>query len=186
MMDKRLVLRTIGAAVAVGIMIGASPSIFADAADFKRGLMGEAPAGAQLSAKAAAPALQRPLSTEEQQELEQGLLYMVKGQAGAAAHLLGKYAMLGEPNAQMQIGAMYYFGKGLPLNRDEGMQWLRLSAAQGSSYGKEALSAAMSGSWTWETPAQRNGDSSDEFRAIVARYARENGGISIREYAALA
>src|SRR4051794_40292729 len=108
MMDKRLVLRTIGAAIAVGIMIGASPSIFTSAADFKRGLMGEVPAGVQLSAEAATSVLQRPLSAEEQQELEQGLLYIVKGQDADAARVLGKYAMLGEPNAQMQIGALYY------------------------------------------------------------------------------
>jgi hypothetical protein len=144
-MDKRLVLKTLGAAVAVGVIIGTSPSIFGTAAGFNQG-----PRGAQLSAEAASPRLRSPLSADQQQELMQGLLYVVKDQYADAARVLGRYAMLGEPNAQMQIGALYYFGKGVPLNRDESIRWLRLSAAQGSTYGQEALSAAMSGTWAWE------------------------------------
>jgi hypothetical protein len=160
-MDKRLVLKTLGAAAAVGTILGASQSIFAGAADFKRGLAGEPSASAEPRAEAATPILQRPLSPDEQQELAKGLLYVIKNQYADAARVLGKYAMLGEANAQMQIGALYYFGKGVPLDRDEGIRWLRLSAAQGSTYGQDALSAAMSGTWAWE----RAGDS------VVPAYA---------------
>jgi hypothetical protein len=167
------------AAIAVGVMIGASPSIFAAATDFKRGLIGEAPAGVQLSAEAATPILQRPLSAEEQQELMQGLLYVVKDQPADAARVLGKYAMLGEPNAQMQIGALYYFGKGVPLDRDEGIRWLRLAAAQGSAYGQEALSAANSGTWAWasggDNSAPAYADSSGAVGGIGA-LVRQYGG----------
>jgi hypothetical protein len=150
-MDKRLVTRTLGGAEAAGIVLGAAPSIFAGAADFKRGLAGEASADTQLRAEAATPALQKPLSAEEQQDLMQGLLYVVKDEYADAARVLGKYAMRGDPNAQTQIGALYYFGKGLPLDRDEGIRWLRLASAQGSGFGQEALSAATSGTWAWES-----------------------------------
>jgi hypothetical protein len=152
-MDKRLVTRILGGAVAAGIVLGAAPSIFAGAANFKRGLVGETPSNPQLQAEAASPTLKKPLSAEEQQELMQGLLYVVKDQYADAARVLGKYAMLGEPNAQTQIGALFYFGRGLPLDRGEGIRWLRLAAAQGSGFGQEALSAATSGTWAWESSA---------------------------------
>lgn len=37
----------------------------------------------------------------------------------------------GDADAQFQLGATYYFGKGLPLNRDEAANWFRRAAGKG-------------------------------------------------------
>ncbi|NLI77403.1 MAG: sel1 repeat family protein [Candidatus Riflebacteria bacterium] len=37
----------------------------------------------------------------------------------------------GDADAQFQLGATYYFGKGLPLNRDEAARWFRRAADKG-------------------------------------------------------
>jgi TPR repeat protein len=151
-MDQRLVLKTIGTAVAAGLVVGTSPAILRSIEGFMRGPSSGQSAATELNAEAAATSLQKPLTVEQQQELMRGLLFIVRDQPAAAVGILGKYAMLGEPAAQMQIGGMYYFGKGLPRDHEEGIRWLRLAAAQGISGGQETLSAALNGTWEWGSP----------------------------------
>ncbi len=58
-----------------------------------------------------------------------------------AAILLRDLADGGDPEGQMQFGLMNLFGKGLPLNQEEGRFWLRQSATQGLAAAQVNLSA---------------------------------------------
>lgn len=103
-----------------------------------------------LRAELAQPALFRELETGEMEELFQGMALHLHGRDAEALPILGKFALLGDLRAQGTIGGMYYFGRGLPLDRDEGIRWLRLAARQGGAPEREALAAAIAGSWEWE------------------------------------
>lgn len=74
-----------------------------------------------------------------------------------ALPILGKFALLGDVRAQGAIGGMFYFGKGLPLDRDERIRWLQLAARQGGLPERQALSAALSGAWEWDDSSAKPG-----------------------------
>jgi hypothetical protein len=125
--------------------------------EFAKGLIGlptaSKPTGLQVSelrAELAQPALFRELDTGESKELFEGMVLYLHGREAEALPILGKFALLGDVGAQSAIGSMYYFGKGLPPNRDEGIRWLSLAARQGGVPERQALAAALSGTWEWD------------------------------------
>lgn len=125
--------------------------------EFAKGLIGSSSpskpdriSSSELRAELAQPALFRELETAELEELFQGMAYHLHGRDAEALPILGKFALLGDVRAQGAIGSMYYFGRGLPLERDEGIRWLRLAARQGGLTERQALAAALSGTWQWD------------------------------------
>lgn len=124
---------------------------------FAKGLMGSPTASqpdrigpSDLRAELAQPALFRELKAVEMEELFQGMALHLHGRDAEAIPILGKFALLGDVRAQGAIGGMYYFGKGLPLDRGEGIRWLRLAGRQGGLPERQALAAALSGTWEWD------------------------------------
>lgn len=57
----------------------------------------------------------------------------------AAFENLLPFAERGEADAQFKIGFMYYHGRGVERDIDEGMRWLRLAADQGDAEGQYNL-----------------------------------------------
>lgn len=94
--------------------------------------------------------LQTPLQSEQSSELFQGLSYLLNDKYAAASPILGKYALLGDARAQSAIGAMYYAGMGFPIDRQEGIKWFQLAALQGGKAERDALLAAVNGTWQWD------------------------------------
>lgn len=124
---------------------------------FVKGLIGSPTASqpasieiGELRAELAQPALFRELETGELEELFQGMNYHLQGKDAEAVPILGKFALLGDVRAQSAIGGMFYFGKGLPLDPDEGIRWLQRAARQGGLPERQALAAALSGTWQWD------------------------------------
>lgn len=158
MTGKRIAALGVLGGIGIGIAVLASPVAFSTAREFAEGFLG-IPRGqlshrgktVDLRADAAAPALSRELETNELQELFQGMVDRLHGRYAAAVPVLGKYAMLGNKDAQSAIGGMYYFGHGLPIDRQEGMRWFGLAAAQGGLSEQQTLIAAANGTLKWET-----------------------------------
>lgn len=50
-----------------------------------------------------------------------------------SAQDLNKLALIGDKNAQYTLGYMYYYGKGIPQNKELGMSLIKLSADNGNS-----------------------------------------------------
>lgn len=153
MFEARLWLIGLLGGGAIGIAVLASPAMN----DFVQGLFGISSGSTagndgpiKLRADSAAPSLANPLQAEELKELLQGLVAFVQGDYSKAVPIAGKYALLGDSRAQGAVGSMYYFGLGLPLDRQEGIRWFSLAAAQGSQSDRETLAAAISGTLEWE------------------------------------
>jgi len=152
MEGRRLALSVLLGGVGLGIVSLASPSV----RDFADGLLG-LPAGSSangnetldLRAELAAPSLSAALQPEESDELGQGLLFFSEAQYAQAIPIIGKYALLGDDLAQQVIGGMFAFGKGLPLDREEGLRWLALAAAQGNR-GAAELAVTINSTPNWE------------------------------------
>ena len=151
--DKTTLLTWTGAAALVLVFSADARPV----REFVKGLIGS-PAASQpasleigeLRAELAQPALFRELETGELEELFQGMNYHFHGRDAEAVPILGKFALLGDVRAQGAIGGMFYFGKGLPLDRDEGIRWLQIAARQGGLPERQALAAALSGIWQWD------------------------------------
>lgn len=133
--NKQLALNILLGGFGLGMVSLASPSV----RDFVDGLLGiplESAAGTSgsvgLRADLAASALREPLAPEESDELVRGFAFHSTAQYADAVPIIGKYAMLGDDNAQATIGGMYLFGHGLPVDRVEGLRWLALAATQGN------------------------------------------------------
>ena len=45
----------------------------------------------------------------------------------------------GDAEAQNELGDMYYYGDGVPLDYNEAVKWFRLSAEKGDAYGQFSL-----------------------------------------------
>ncbi|MEE8430767.1 MAG: hypothetical protein V3S16_05925 [Candidatus Desulfatibia sp.] len=52
-----------------------------------------------------------------------------------------KSAENGDPAAQFNVGMMYYYGSGLELNADKGVEWMRKAASKGNFDAKFFLKA---------------------------------------------
>jgi TPR repeat protein len=50
-----------------------------------------------------------------------------------AYHLWAHHSKEGDASAQVNLGAMYAFGKGVPLDYKEAVKWYRLAAEQGDA-----------------------------------------------------
>lgn len=141
----------------VGAIIVAFAPIGEPVREFAKGLIGS-PATSQpdrigpsdLRAELAQPALLRELETSELEELFKGMALHLHGRDAEALPILGRFALLGDVRAQGAIGGMYYFGRGLPVDRDEGIHWLRLAARQGGMTERQELAAALLGTWQWD------------------------------------
>lgn len=106
----------------------------------------------ELNAESAAPALTRPLQIDEQQELFRGMVAFLRNDFAVAVPIISKFAMMGDGRAQSAIGSMYYFGKGLPVDRTQALRWFAMAATQGNSTDRETLTAAVDGTLTWDDP----------------------------------
>lgn len=53
------------------------------------------------------------------------------GNYPAALEKLMPLAEKGEPSAEYAVGYMYYYGKGVPMDRDIGKTWINKAADQG-------------------------------------------------------
>lgn len=151
--DKTTLLTWAGAAALVLVFTADARPV----REFVKGLIGSPTASqsasmeiGELRAELAQPALFRELETGELEELFQGINYHLHGRDAEAVPILGKFALLGDVRAQGVIGGMFYFGKGLPLDRDEGIRWLQIAARQGGLPERQALAAALSGIWQWD------------------------------------
>ncbi|WP_442754092.1 tetratricopeptide repeat protein [Methylocystis sp. JAN1] len=76
-----------------------------------------------LVAAAASPAIADPY--------EDAAAATKKGDIEAALTLLKPLAEKGEARAQSELGLIYMVGKGVPLDRKEGIKWIKLSAENG-------------------------------------------------------
>ena len=157
MIDKRIAVYGVLGGVGLGLASMAFPSATSTVQAFTEGLLGipekassEPGEVVELRADFAASTLNRELGIEEHEELFWASVHHLRGRYQKAVPILGKYAMLGDRSAQLEIGVMYYFGQGLPRDREEGIRWLQLAAAQGGQSDRQTLAAAMDGTLEWE------------------------------------
>jgi len=184
--NKRFALSALIGGVALGIVSLGSPYV----RDFVDGLLGiplESSSGTvDLRADLAASALDSPLRREEVEELLHGAELYLKGRYAEAIPIIGKYALLGDDMAQSVIGAMYVFGQGFPLNKEEGLRWLTLAAAQGDQ-GATQLVAAINATPQWEQRVAALAaalSETGEWREVdtVSRLANSEGALVAPQY----
>ena len=157
MTDKRLIFGGFLGGIGFGLFLLSWSTVAYTVHEFSEGLFeglaqpdsSQVPTD-ELLANRASISLTAPLKLEQNEELFQGLVFLLHDQYSIAVSVLGKYALLGDKSAQSAIGSMYYFGKGLPVNREEGLRWLRLAAAQGGRAENETLEAAWNGTLEWD------------------------------------
>jgi hypothetical protein len=73
-----------------------------------------------------------------------GCAYKVRGLHRKAVKWWRIAAERGEPNAQMQLGTAYAYGRGVKQNTQEALKWCRRSAEQGFAHGQSMLSVIYS------------------------------------------
>ena len=117
MFDKRHLLGGFLGGVGLGLLLITSSTVSDTLRDFGEGLFGvtaqtdSSPVPvAELKANQASISLTAPLKLEQKAELLQGLVLFLNDQYRDAAPILGRYALLGDQQAQSAIGAMFYFG----------------------------------------------------------------------------
>ncbi len=71
--------------------------------------------------------------------LESGMQSFDNRDYKTAFEQLYPVAMEGDPDAQYAVGYMLYYGKGVAVNKNDGMEWIRKSAKQGNSLAEQAL-----------------------------------------------
>ena len=79
-----------------------------------------------------------------------GCAYKVRGLRKKAVKWWRIAAENGEPNAQMQLGTAYAYGKGIEQNTQEALKWCRRSAEQGFAHGQSMLSVLFSNGFGME------------------------------------
>ncbi len=80
-----------------------------------------------------------PLQAEAQQRFQESQLAYAVGNYKRAARLLKPLAQEGDPAAQYALGYLYYYGFGVPENREAGLAWIRRAADQGYGKARDAL-----------------------------------------------
>ncbi len=98
----------------------------------------------------------------------------------------------GNPFAQSTLGALYYFGDGVPEDLGEALRWFRLSAAQGVAYAQfflgvmhewgDAVEVDLAGAAEWYRLAAAQGSTSAQYR--LARLLRSGDGVEPNHAAA--
>jgi len=74
-------------------------------------------------------------------DLAQAERLLVAGDFGKAMPTLTRLAQAGNPNAQLRLGEMYWFGEGAAQDLDAARNWFEKAAASGSTAAREALAA---------------------------------------------
>ena len=74
-------------------------------------------------------------------KLDEGLTAYRNGDYGTALQLLQPLAEKGVVTAQIDLGIMYRFGRGVPKDDTQAAAWLRRAADHGSSYAQSQLRA---------------------------------------------
>ena len=168
----------------VGILFLAFTPAAKPVREFGAGLFGSAatqavhPKSGELRAEGASPALGSPLQANELQELSKGLRAYLLHRDPKAIPIIGKYALMGEPRAQSLVASMYIQGDGLPLDREEGVRWLRLAAAQGGQAEQDYLIAvtnAISENGDSASPSQRYNQTDRDHAADPGLAASRDG-----------
>ena len=124
----------------------------------------------QIRAENAHANPERPLTFEENQELENGRTAASRGDFNAALRILGPFALQGHAKAQYAMGNMYATGSGLSRNPEQAMGWWALAARQGHSHARYYLCrASMNGD---NRAYQLNREAADAYALKTAgRYA---------------
>jgi cell division septation protein DedD len=73
------------------------------------------------------------------QDFKNGLYAADRGDFAGALQVWRPLAVLGDANAQYQLGVMYYFGVGVPRDYSEALKWQFLAAAQGHAKAQNNL-----------------------------------------------
>ena len=71
--------------------------------------------------------------------LEDGIEAVDRGDYATALRLLQPLAQNGDPEAQINLGNMYFDGNGVPQDNAESVKWYLLAAGQGSADAQIAL-----------------------------------------------
>ena len=97
-----------------------------------------------------------------------GIQCFIKGEMDKAVSCFKKSAELGNAEAQWQLGACYFVGKGIRENKQEAVKWFRLAAGQGNAEAQWRLGFCyFYGEGIWE----------DKQKAVKwFRLAAEQGG----------
>jgi TPR repeat protein len=77
--------------------------------------------------------------TKEETPLMQAETAYSKGEYSKAAEQLMPLAKAGDSQAQYTLGYMYYYGQGVPRDRNQGQFWMQQSAKQGNKTALQAL-----------------------------------------------
>ena len=75
------------------------------------------------------------------------LLYVAWGLVPQMNFVKRIKAERGNAHAQWELGVMYFFGDGVPLDDVEAVKWFRKAAMQGHPYGMDSLSAMYDLGW---------------------------------------
>jgi TPR repeat protein len=67
----------------------------------------------------------------------EGIALASRGDLTAAVPLLKEAAELGDTTAMVELGKLYYYGRGVPEDEQEAMKWFKLAEAKGDALGKE-------------------------------------------------
>jgi len=91
------------------------------------------------------------ISTPAQAELDFGFEAKYQGNFEQALAELHPLAEAGDPRAQLWLGLMYYYGRGVPFNPQKAQKWIRKSADQLYTNGELAWCIITQGCWTGGT-----------------------------------
>tara|TARA_Y100000588_G_scaffold341930_1_gene386370 strand:+ start:289 stop:636 length:348 start_codon:yes stop_codon:yes gene_type:complete len=88
------------------------------------------------------------LSTPAQAELDFGFEAEYQGNFEQALAELQPLAEAGDPRAQLWLGLMYYYGRGVPFNPRKAQKWIRKSADQLYENAEFSWCFIIQGCWT--------------------------------------
>ena len=91
------------------------------------------------------------LSSKAQAELDFGFEAEYQGNFQRALAELQPLAEAGDPKAQLWLGLMYYYGRGVRFNPRRAQKWIRKSADQHYTNGEFAWCVIIQGCWSGGT-----------------------------------
>lgn len=97
------------------------------------------PAKRQSSSSTATPSHNYTKTYTVKEQYEMGSSYYDKGNYQEAIKWYRKAAELGHPDAQSELGHMYFNGEGVPVNHEEALKWLSKAASQGDAIAQSTL-----------------------------------------------
>ena len=87
-------------------------------------------------------------STKAKAELDFGFEAEYQGNFQRALAELQPLAEAGDPKAQLWLGLMYYYGRGVRFNPRQAQKWIRKSADQHYTNGEFAWCVIIQGCWS--------------------------------------